>query len=198
MRSKDENKIYEIKRCIESSVEDRGFSPTMQEIADKVGLSKGTVCKYLQEMTLRGIVKNEGGWRGTRTARSESRVLRVPLIGTVACGLPIFAEQNVEETLTFNSSLMGSGEFFALRAKGDSMVGAGIEEGDIVVIKRTRYADEGSIVVSLIGDEVTLKRIFFDKKTHKIRLHAENPAYEDMVFDEVNVQGVATRVIKEI
>ena len=149
-------------------------------------------------MTLRGIVKNEGGWRGTRTERSENRVLRVPLIGTVACGLPIFAEQNVEETLTFNSSLMGSGEFFALRAKGDSMVGAGIEEGDIVVIKRTRYADEGSIVVSLIGDEVTLKRIFFDKKTHKIRLHAENPAYEDMVFDEVNVQGVAMRVIKEI
>lgn len=198
MRSKDENKIYEIKRCIEVSVENRGFSPTMQEIADKVGLSKGTVCKYLQEMTLRGIVKNEGGWRGTRTERSENRVLRVPLIGTVACGLPIFAEQNVEETLTFNSSLMGSGEFFALRAKGDSMVGAGIEEGDIVVIKRTRYADEGSIVVSLIGDEVTLKRIFFDKKTHKIRLHAENPAYEDMVFDEVNVQGVAMRVIKEI
>lgn len=198
MRAKDENKIYEIKRCIEVSVENRGFSPTMQEIADKVGLSKGTVCKYLQEMTLRGIVKNEGGWRGTRTERSENRVLRVPLIGTVACGLPIFAEQNVEETLTFNSSLMGSGEFFALRAKGDSMVGAGIEEGDIVVIKRTRYADEGSIVVSLIGDEVTLKRIFFDKKTHKIRLHAENPAYEDMVFDEVNVQGVAMRVIKEI
>ncbi|MBQ2959839.1 MAG: repressor LexA [Oscillospiraceae bacterium] len=180
------------------AADNSGRSPSVNEIAAGLGLSKSTVSKYLNIMKSEGSIEFEGH-RGILTKRMRmdaEGLCTVPVLGEVACGLPILAEENIEEYVRLPASLFGRGEFFILRAKGDSMTGAGIDEGDLILVRRQETADYNQIVVALVRDEATLKR--FRPRNGKIYLHAENPAYEDIVLDECVIQGVAVKIIKDI
>ena len=175
-----------------------GKCPSLGEIAMGLGLSKSTVSKYLNIMKSDGAIEFEGH-RGivTKRMRMDSQgFCSVPVLGEVACGLPILAEENIEEYVRLPVSLFGRGEFFILRARGDSMINAGINDGDLVLARKQEVAEYNQIVVALVGDEATLKR--FRPCGDTIYLHAENPAYEDIVLDSCVIQGVAVKIIKDL
>lgn len=199
MRRKSEKTMKDIAQFIDSYYLEHYNSPSNTVIAEAVGISRGTVHRYLTEMDERGMLSYQG-----REIRTEAMMKidwnnnRAAVVGDVACGIPKLAEENIEEYVSLPDSLFGSGPFFILRARGESMIGAGIRDGDKVVIRSQSFADEGDIVVALIGDEATLKRFYRDDARKKIRLHPENPDMEDIYVEDCVIQGVAVRAIKDL
>ena len=123
----------------------------------------------------------------------DARENRIPIVGNVAAGSPILAQECVEDYLTFDTGSR-SGEFFALRVRGDSMINAAILDGDIIVVNRTPVAQNGDIVVALIDDEATVKRFY--KENGHFRLQPENESYEPIIVDELTVLGKVEMVIR--
>ena len=113
-------------------------------------------------------------------------------------GIPLLSEENVESYVKLPTELVGRGDYYFLRANGDSMMNAGIDDGDFVLINKTTEANNGDIVVALIDNENTLKRLYRDDKNRKIILHPENEKYEDISVDYCQVQGVAVKILKDI
>lgn len=201
MRTKSTELMEDIKRCIENGYFSTGKTPSVREIAEQLGISKSSVSNYLIEMRDRGILENSGGWRGVKTKRMEDMkqgIAYLPVVGQIACGTPFLAEENIEMYLPLPREILGAGEYFVLVAKGDSMVNAGIDDGDYVIVRRLETAETGQIVVALIGEEATLKRYYPDEENRQIRLHPENDKMEDMYYDKVSVQGIAVKVIKDV
>ena len=122
----------------------------------------------------------------------------MPIYGNVSCGRPKFIDDYLEGYLEIPQSMIGKGEFFALRAKGDSMINAGINDGDLLVIKKQEYAEDGQIVVALIDDNVTLKRYYSLKSEKKIILRPENEKYDDIVIETCIIMGIAVKILKDI
>ena len=175
----------------------QGSAPSVREIAAGVGLAVSTVSKYLSYMRENGVLDYDGHRSiTTRKSKGLRNMLYVPLLGSVSCGIPKFAEENIEEYVCLPESLFGRGEFFLLRARGDSMIGAGIEDGDLVLIRQQSTADYNQIVVALVEDEATLKR--FRPREDHVCLHPENNRYEDIIVDSCLIQGVAVKVIKDL
>lgn len=197
MRSKDQKTLKAVERFVCEFTDQRGYSPSLQEIADSVGVSKTTAYRYVDRLRQDGVV-GSSGYRSLVPARVKGASIMVPVLGRVACGLPRYAEENIEEYVRMPEALIGSGEFFLLRAVGDSMTGAGIEEGDLVLVKRQNFAEKGQIVVALIGEETTLKRFYPEPGKKRIRLHPENPALADIYVNSCEIQGVAVKVIKDL
>lgn len=178
-----------------------GKTPTLQEIANEIKLDKSNVSRNLKVMKERGLIDLNRGWSGIKTNKIQKRVLEmcdVPVVGSIACGTPMLAEQNIEKYIPFPKALLGNGVFFALHAVGNSMINANIDDGDFVIVKQQNYAEEGDIVVALIENETTLKRYYLDRKKKKVRLHPENNEMEDMFFDEISIQGIAVKVLKDL
>ena len=200
MRTKNQEVMYEIISIINDTFLKTSKTPSLQEISDRIGLSKGTISKYVTEMIQKGMLERTGDHHGlmTKDMKADKGFNRLPIVGNIACGSPILAEQNIESYLTISGSFLGVGEFFVLIAKGDSMINVGIDDGDYVVIRKQSTANEGQIVVALIEDEATLKRFYIDKRKKKIRLHPENEDLEDMYYDSIDIQGIAVKVIKNI
>ena len=176
---------------------EHGRSPSYREIMHALNLgSLATVQRYVRalvkadriEVTDAGNISPLPQLMG-----GESKV--VPLIGEIACGEPLFAVENIEESYTLPKSLFGDGELFMLTAKGNSMIDAGISNGDLLVIRRQTAADDGDIVVALLDNDATLKRLYH--KDGKIILHPENKQMNDIVLDKCNVQGVLVGCIKK-
>lgn len=197
MRSKDKALMAAIEKFVSDYTDNAGISPTMQEVADGVGSSKATVQRYVAQMCEDGIL-DYSGYRTMTSTKTKAAAIRVPVLGTIACGIPKFAEENIEEYVRLPVALFGKGSFFILRAYGDSMIEAGIENGDLVLIRQQSYADEGQIVVALMGDEATLKRFYPEPKKHRIRLHPENSRMDDIYVDNCKIQGVAVKVLKDL
>ena len=175
----------------------QGSTPSVRQIASGVGLAVGTVSKYLSYMRENGVLDYDGHRNiTTRKSKGLMNMLYVPLLGSVSCGIPKFAEENIEEYVCLPESLFGRGEFFLLRARGDSMIGAGIEDGNLVLIRQQSTAEYNQIVVALVDDEATLKR--FRPKEDHICLHPANNRYEDIIVDRCLIQGVAVKVIKDL
>lgn len=201
MRTKNSKLMKNMIDFINEQYNDSGQAPSLREIAKEFKVSTACVWKYIQEMKNKGLVSNKGGFRGIKTKYMETtkdNVKQIAIVGSVACGTPLLAEQNIDGYLSISKSFLGSGQYFILVANGNSMVDAGICDGDYVLIKQQETAEEGQIVVALIDDEATLKRYYIDKKKKKIRLHPENKDMQDMFFDKIEIQGVATKVIKDL
>lgn len=202
MRTKNEDTM----NAIIDYINERYFAvssiPSLQEIADNIGLSKGAVSKYLSEMEERGLIDKSGSHYGISTIKikkAQKSIQYLPVVGDIACGTPILAEQNIESYLTISGEFLGTGNFFALKAKGDSMINAGICDGDFVIVRQQSVAETGQIIVAMTEDgECTLKRYYKDVKKRKIRLHPENDAMEDMLYDKIEIQGIAVKVIKDL
>lgn len=199
MRSKSKSRMNEIKKFIENYYMKEYRSPSITEIAKAVNIARSTAHAYLVDMNEKGMLSYNG--KDIRTELIEKikpNVTRAAILGSISCGVPNFAEENIEEYVSLPESMFGKGEFFILRAKGESMIEVGIEEGDLVVIKAQNCAEEGEIVVALVEDEATLKRFYKDKKTNRVRLHPENSKMEDIIVDNCIIQGVAVKVIKDL
>lgn len=197
MRSKDKTLMEAIEKFVSDYTDSNGISPTMQEVADGVGSSKATVQRYIAQLCEDGIL-DYSGYRTMTSTKTKAAAIRVPVLGTIACGIPKFAEENIEEYVRLPVALFGKGNFFILRAYGDSMIEAGIDNGDLVLIRQQNYADEGQIVVALMEDEATLKRFYPEPKKHRIRLHPENSRMDDIYVDNCEIQGVAVKVLKDL
>lgn len=197
MRSKDKTLMAAIEKFVSDYTDSNGISPTMQEVADGVGSSKATVQRYIAQLCDDGIL-DYSGYRTMTSTKTKAAAIRVPVLGTIACGIPKFAEENIEEYVRLPVALFGKGNFFILRAYGDSMIEAGIDNGDLVLIRQQNYADKGQIVVALMEDEATLKRFYPEPKKHRIRLHPENSRMDDIYVDNCEIQGVAVKVLKDL
>lgn len=197
MRSKDKTLMAAIEKFVSDYTDSNGISPTMQEVADGVGSSKATVQRYIAQLCEDGIL-DYSGYRTMTSTKTKAAAIRVPVLGTIACGIPKFAEENIEEYVRLPVALFGKGNFFILRAYGDSMIEAGIDNGDLVLIRQQNYAAEGQIVVALMEDEATLKRFYPEPKKHRIRLHPENSRMDDIYVDNCEIQGVAVKVLKDL
>ena len=188
MRTSD--KQTAILEFIRSEIEQKGYPPSVREICSAVGLkSTSSVHAHLTKLEKKGLLRRDP----TKPRAMEvldgpvSRGRSVPLVGRVTAGLPILATENIEDYLVLPQSLQGRGDLFALRVQGESMIEAGIEDGDIVVLRRQETAENGEIVVAMIDDEATLKRIYYEDG--HVRLQPENAAMEPIYADEVVILG---------
>ena len=201
-RDSGKNRAAAIRAFVNNYISAHGSAPSMQEIADHLGLSKPTVFYHLKQMEEAGQIEIRGR-RGVYTAEHLSDHASIaPILGPVACGQPLFAEENVEEYVRLPESLFGRGEFFFLRARGISMIEAGIDNGDLVLFRRQETAWPGELVLALTKNktESTLKRYYPEPETGQVRLHPENPELDEIFFpiDDFAIQGVAVKVIKDI
>jgi repressor LexA len=191
-------------------VDEHGYPPTVREIGEAVGLaSPSTVHAHLANLERAGLIKRDPTKPRALELRRQPRaeparaadVHRLPLVGEIAAGGPLLAEDNVEEHIAVPEPLAQGGEEFLLRVKGDSMINAGILEGDLVVVRRSQSAQNGEIVVALAGadetaDEATVKRFFRDGR--RVRLQPENDALEPLYPDHVQILGVVTGVFRSL
>lgn len=199
MRKKDSALMDNILSEIDSFYAEGGRTPSTRELAERLGFSHTTMARYLRAMSELSMIEYSGSGISTeKIAKYGSAFVDVPLVGSISCGLPLLAEQSIEAYFRLPVELTGVGEYFFLKANGDSMIDAGISDGDLVLIRRTSSADYGDIVVAVVDDENTLKRLYYDEKRQKIILHAENPKYADIELDECQIQGVAVKVIKDL
>lgn len=200
MRTKNPENFKMIEEFINNYTEKNGVSPTVREIHAGTGLAVGTVSRYLSFMRDNGMIDYSGcrniTTREAMITRNEST--KVPVLGAISCGVPKFAEENIEEYVRLPIALFGKGDYFILRANGDSMIEANIEHGDLVVVRKQNYAEEGQIVVALMEEEATLKRYYPEPELRRVRLHPENSAMEDIVVRDCIIQGVAVKVIKAL
>jgi repressor LexA len=199
----------EILNVISQSMQDRGYPPSLREIGDAVGLnSPSTVHNHLATLQKMGFIRRdptkpraiEVRFDTNSEVAMERRPSRhVPLIGDVAAGTNVLAQENVEDLIPLPTDFTGEGELFMLRVRGDSMIDAGILDGDFVVARQQRVADNGDIVVAGIpGDEATIKT--FKKTSKNITLIPANPTMEPMVFDadEVSIFGKVVTVLRKL
>ena len=190
---------------IKQTVNDRGYPPSVREIGDAVGLSSpSTVHSHLNSLVEAGMIKKDPSkpraimiTDDTKGSTANDRRTRdIPLLGRIAAGTPILAAEQVEEVMPLPTELVGEGPVFLLEVKGDSMIDAGIHEGDLVAIHKQADALDGEIVAALIdGEEATVKRL--RREAGKVILVSENPAYEPMVFtDNIELIGKVVSVIR--
>lgn len=169
--------------------------PTVRELCEALDIkSTSQVHKLLHELEEDGLININKGKRRNIALPGRGNSISVPLLGTVAAGIPILAQQNIEDFVTFDNPGSDNSDLFALRVKGESMINAGILNGDIVVVKSAPTAMDGEIVVALIGEEATVKRIYRHKDG--IELRAENPAFAPLYPEEVSVLGKVVAVIR--
>ncbi len=205
MRTRDPNKFELVENYINSYKDKNGKAPSTYEIADGTGLSKTTVIRCLKWMKEDGRIEYDGtrGYMTQRDRKSSCRVPGIPVVGDITCGLPLFAEGNIEEYVDLPQSWVGSGQFFALHAKGESMKNIGINNGDIVIIRQQDTAETGQVVVALVDDNTaTLKRYYPQPEDQIVELRPENGDFETQIIDlkerTFAIQGIAVKVLKGI
>jgi repressor LexA len=179
----------------------RNYPPSVREIGEAVGLSSSsTVHNHLNQLERRGLIRRDPSKSRTvqlvedREVEGKRRsAVAVPVVGRVAAGAPILAEENIEDHVLLSPEIAQEG-WFALRVHGDSMVNAGILDGDLVIVRPQNDAPDGSIVVALLDDGATVKRL--DRSQGRVRLLAENPAYEPIEPDDASMVGAVRGVVR--
>lgn len=188
---------------IEQEIKTRGYAPSVREIGEAVGLkSTSTVHGHLIRLEKKGLLHRDAmkpramGLSFSSLPPAENVTLReIPVIGRVAAGTPIFAEENVEETLILPEDIVGHGDVFILRVRGESMIQAGIMNDDYIVVHKQPDANNGEIVVALIEDEATVKRFY--KENGHIRLQPENDTMEPIIVPTVMILGKVVSLIRK-
>lgn len=190
MKVISEDKVIKVLDFIKDFQKKEGRSPSFRQIAKGCSFpSLATAQKYVAILQNRGMIeKNSLGKINIPRNLSKGKTVIAPLVGTIACGTPILAEENIEETFQLPTAIFGNAKSMLLRASGDSMTGVGINDGDLIVAEICDTADEGDIVVALLEDSATVKTLH--KKNGHIYLHPENPNYKDILADNVIIQGI--------
>lgn len=186
---------------IRQEIEQRGYPPSVREIGEAVGLkSTSTVHGHLRRLESKGLLVRDAmkprAMGLIQQEEPENDVRYVPLLGLVAAGTPILAEEDNSETLAIPSSLLGDGKFFALSIRGDSMIQAGILHGDYVVVRKQAQANNGDIVVAMISGDATVKRFY--REQGRFRLQPENPAMKPIYTNELEILGKVVSVYRRL
>ena len=193
--------------AIKEAMETNGYPPSMREIGEAAGLSSPSSVKYqLEALESKGWIRRDpsrGRALEVLTPGDErfedikpERTHNVPLVGRIAAGGPILAEQNVEELFPLPASLVGEGDLFMLKVVGDSMIDAAICDGDFVVIRSQKDANKGEIVAAMIDGEATVKT--FSKKSGQIWLFPANDSYQPIDGNQAEILGVVTAVLRSL
>ena len=179
---------------ISAYTDDNGYPPSVREICQAVGLrSPSTVHSHLKILQDAGLMeKGEGKTRSITLKNHSSGVKKIPILGVVTAGLPILMQEDILGYIPFEYHV---GEYFALRVRGDSMIGAGILEGDAVIVRRQETADNHAIVVAMLEDEATVKRLLLKKG--QVWLMPENPAYDPIDGSQASILGLVVAVYRE-
>ena len=198
----------EILEYIKATVADRGYPPAVREIGDAVGLSSpSTVHSHLSTLVKHGYLRRDPSKpraievvdeTGGAQPAAPAGVRNVPLVGSIAAGSPILAEEDIQDVFPLPQQFVGNGPVFMLEVKGDSMIDAGIFSGDYVIIEQSRDARDGQLVAALVDhDTATVKRL--ERRDGAVILHSENPAYEPMVFEEgLELLGTVVAVLRSL
>ena len=199
--------------CIERCIQEKGYGPTVREICADLGLSSpSTVHVHLKTLEQKGYIVRDplksrsislpSQLTGQEAEASNvirpsfSKIVDVPLVGNVAAGEPILAEENITDTISLPTDIVGDAPSFLLSVRGDSMIEAGINDGDYVVVKEQPVANTGDIVVAIIEDGATVKR-FYKEKNH-IRLQPENSSMEPIITRDCAIAGKVVAVFRRI
>ncbi len=182
--TKSQQKVYDyILECAEDS-----RVPSVREICAATGLkSTSTVHLHLKSLEEKGLIEREKGFNRCIKVSKAEKSAQIPVLGRVTAGVPILAVEDIEMYIPVAESLRRGRELFALRVMGESMINAGILDGDIVIVHRTPVAENGDIVVAMIEEEATVKRFY--KEDGHFRLQPENDAFEPIIADEVVLLG---------
>ena len=198
MRTSHENQ-QKILDFIKSEIEEKGYPPSVREICAAVGLrSTSTVHAHLNHLEAQGLIRRDPTKpRALEVVDgTQPRGRSVPLVGRVTAGQPILAIENIDEYLTLPQSVLGQGKMFSLRVEGESMIDAGIMDGDIVVLRQQDTAENGEIVVAMTDeDEATLKRIYYE--ADRVRLQPENPTMSPIYVKRATVLGKLVALIRQ-
>ena len=193
---KKEKEIYEY---IKQQIDEAGYPPSVREICNAVGLSSpSTVHRYINNLEEKGyIIKADSKKRAIKLAKQENGVdiLSVPVVGFVAAGQPILAEENIQEYFPLPINYAKNTQMFMLKVKGESMINAGILDGDYVIVEQSQTAKNGEIVVALLDDSATVKT-FYKEKDH-IRLQPENDSLEPIITTDAKIIGKVSGVFRK-
>lgn len=185
------NKAQLIIDYVNQFIQENGYSPSVREIGAAVGLrSTASVSYHLQALQEKGLIQAPEAKGRKRALVTGARPGQIPIVGLVTAGIPILAVENQEGTISWNEP-----GCFALRVRGDSMVGAAILSGDLVVVRPQQSADDGQIVVARIGDEATVKRL--RRRNGQVWLMPENDNYEPIDGTEAEIIGIVRAVVRE-
>ena len=175
---------------------EHGLSPSYRQIMHGIGMtSLNLVQRYVLALERQGKIKRTNlGNIKIPDALDVGKTTPAPLVGQIACGQPNFAVEDIEGSFALPQAIFGKGELFMLHAFGDSMIEAGIDDGDLLVLRKSNTADDGEIVVAMIEGETTLKRLFHKGKN--IVLHPENHTLKDIIVRKCEIQGILVSCIK--
>ncbi len=186
-----------------AEIHKKGYPPSIRDIGKAIGLSStSTVHSHLSSLEKKGYLRRDPAkpraievldFRETEIGLPPSKIRSVPVVGRVAAGVPLLAEENIEDTFPLPSEVVGDNAFI-LRAKGDSMINAGIFENDYLVVRQQSTAKNGDIVVALLGEEATVKRFF--KEENAIKLQPENPTMEPIFTQDVIILGKVIALLR--
>lgn len=198
--------------CIEACIREKGYGPTVREVCQSLGLSSpSTVHVHLKALEDKGFIKRdplksrsialtypieEVPSPVTALAAAYSKLVNVPLVGNVAAGSPILAEENITDTITLPTDIVGDAPSFMLSVRGESMIEAGINDGDYVVVKEQPVANNGDIVVAIIDDGATVKRFF--READHIRLQPENSTMDPIITTDCSIAGKVVAVFRRL
>ena len=197
MRASEENQ-RRILDFIRSEIEDKGYPPSVREICAAVGLkSTSTVHAHLNQLEKRGFIRRDPTKPRALEVldNSVARGKTVPLVGKVTAGQPILAIENIEDYLTLPTGMIGSEGLFCLRVQGESMIEIGILDGDIIVVRQQESAENGEVVVAMIEDEATVKRIFYEPDG--VRLQPENRHMDPIYVPNAQVLGKVVALFRQ-
>ncbi|WP_462155554.1 transcriptional repressor LexA [Pseudoalteromonas piscicida] len=195
--TKRQEQIFEL---IKVFIKDTGMPPTRAEIADALGFKSANAAEeHLKALAKKGVIEMvPGASRGIRLVEDESEQLGLPIIGRVAAGEPILAEQHVESHFNVDASFFKPNADYLLRVNGMSMKDIGIMDGDLLAVHSTQVAENGQVIVARVEEDVTVKR--FEKKGKKVLLHAENEEFKaievDLEHQNFSIEGLAVGVIR--
>ena len=205
MRTLKQEYFDKLENYINDYQQKQGYSPSISDMVRDLGMPQTTVYRYITHMKENGMIDIKGrGKIATREMEKTKRAtIKLPVLGAVSCGIPKYAEENIEEYVQVPASWFGIGEFFALRADGQSMINAGIDDGELVIIRKQEYAEPGQIIVALIDNEdATLKRYRPRGDGQYIDLVPENDKFKvrtvDLSCETLIIQGVAVKVLKDL
>lgn len=189
--------------AIKKSIRELGYPPSVRELGEVLGLkSTATVHTHLRNLERKGLLtrvaQKSRAYNLTDSGRDASAgsIAMVPLVGAVHAGAPVLAVENIEEVMAFPRSLVKSQNVFLLRVEGDSMIDAGIYDGDLVLVRQQESADNGDIVVALLGDEATVKSFY--RENEAVRLQPENPRLAPIISRDVRVIGKVVGLYREL
>lgn len=191
----------EILQFISDYIENNSFPPTVRETAAHFSVSIKAIQDHFTALSKKGyLFKDEKRSRSLKVLGNVNKKTKegykIPVLGSVAAGKPIFCEENYEDTIYLSEPFIKPGNsYFALHVSGTSMINAGINDGDLAIIKQQSTANDGDIIVAIIDDSVTLKRFY--KESTRIRLQAENPEFNPIYSQDVKVLGKLSHIIRE-